>query len=45
VLAIEQHYADARGNLPEEPRKYVRKMIENGLLGVKSGRGFYNYKL
>ncbi|SPO00308.1 related to 3-hydroxyacyl-CoA dehydrogenase [Cephalotrichum gorgonifer] len=45
VLAIEQHYADARGNIPSEPREYLRTLLQSGRLGVKSGRGFYNYKL
>ena len=43
VLDIEDHYADKRGNIPSEPRDYLKKFIEKGDLGVKSGRGFYNY--
>ncbi|KAL2869602.1 3-hydroxyacyl-CoA dehydrogenase family protein [Aspergillus lucknowensis] len=44
VLDIEKHYAEARRGLPNEPREYLRKMIERGDLGVKSGQGFYKYK-
>ncbi|KLP10224.1 related to 3-hydroxyacyl-CoA dehydrogenase [Fusarium fujikuroi] len=43
VLDIEQHYADARGNIPSAPREYLQKFLEEGNLGVKSGRGFYDY--
>ncbi|KAM0558237.1 hypothetical protein ACHAPJ_004925 [Fusarium lateritium] len=43
VLDIEQHYADARGNVPTAPREYLQKFLDDGNLGVKSGRGFYNY--
>lgn len=43
VLDIEEHYAESRQRLPLEPREYLRKMIDQGLLGVKSGRGFYDY--
>lgn len=43
VLDIEQHYADARGNLPAEPREYLKKYLDRGDLGVKSGKGFYDY--
>lgn len=44
VLDIETHYADSRVGLPLEPREYLRAMIKEGNLGVKSGQGFYNYK-
>ncbi|KAL3442335.1 hypothetical protein BJX65DRAFT_312914 [Aspergillus insuetus] len=43
VLDIEKHYAEARSGLPSEPRGYLQKMIKEGNLGVKSGRGFYDY--
>lgn len=43
VLDIENHYAEVRPGLPEEPRMYLRKMIEQGKLGVKSGSGFFKY--
>ncbi|KAJ3457591.1 hypothetical protein MRS44_014732 [Fusarium solani] len=43
VLDIEQHYADARGDIPSAPREYLQTFLQNGHLGVKSGRGFYDY--
>jgi 3-hydroxybutyryl-CoA dehydrogenase len=42
VLAIEEHYADVRTGLPEGPRTLLRRYIDEGRLGVKSGRGFYD---
>ena len=44
VLAIEEHYADVREGIPEGPRELLREYINQGRLGVKSGRGFYEYK-
>ena len=44
VRDIEEHYAESRRNIPEEPRRYLDRFIEEGRLGVKSGRGFYEYK-
>ncbi|KAJ5279834.1 hypothetical protein N7478_005206 [Penicillium angulare] len=43
VLDIENHYAESRDGLPTEPREYLKRFIQNGELGVKSGKGFYNY--
>lgn len=43
VLDIEEHYAAQRGNIPEEPRSYLKGLIADGKLGVKSGQGFYPY--
>lgn len=43
VLNIEEHYASVRPGLAEGPRKLLRELIEDGKLGVKSGRGFYEY--
>jgi 3-hydroxybutyryl-CoA dehydrogenase len=42
VLAIEEHYADVRTGLPEAPRALLREYVDDGRLGVKSGRGFYD---
>lgn len=44
VLDIERHYAEERGGLPEAPRTLLEGMIGEGRLGVKSGRGFYQYE-
>jgi 3-hydroxybutyryl-CoA dehydrogenase len=41
VLAIEEHYADVRDGIPEGPRTLLRKYVDQGRLGVKSGGGFY----
>lgn len=43
VLNIEEHYASVRAGLPEGPRKLLREFVGEGKLGVKSGRGFYEY--
>jgi len=42
VLAIEEHYASIRPDIPEGPRRLLRQYIDQGRLGVKSGRGFYD---
>jgi 3-hydroxybutyryl-CoA dehydrogenase len=42
VLAIEEHYAAIRKDVPEEPRKLLQRYVDGGWLGVKSGRGFYD---
>ncbi len=44
VRDIEQHYAEVRPGLPEGPRRLLTRMIDRGELGVKSGRGFYDYE-
>ena len=41
VLAIEEHYAEVRAGLPEGPRRLLRQYVDDGRLGVKTGRGFY----
>jgi 3-hydroxybutyryl-CoA dehydrogenase len=43
VLNIEEHYASVRSGLPEGPRKVLHELIDEGRLGVKTGRGFYEY--
>jgi 3-hydroxybutyryl-CoA dehydrogenase len=43
VLAIEEHYASVRPALPEGPRTLLKDYIDRGSLGVKTGRGFYEY--
>jgi 3-hydroxybutyryl-CoA dehydrogenase len=44
VLNIEEHYAEERPGLPEAPRTLLKRMIAEGRLGAKSGRGFYDYQ-
>jgi 3-hydroxybutyryl-CoA dehydrogenase len=43
VLAIEEHYAAVREGVPAGPRKLLHEYIDQGRLGVKTGRGFYDY--
>jgi len=43
VYDIETHYARENPNLPEAPRKLLKEYIDKGWLGIKAGRGFYNY--
>ncbi|KAL2062796.1 hypothetical protein VTL71DRAFT_5868 [Oculimacula yallundae] len=43
VKDIEEHYAEKRLSLPEEPRDLLARMIQDGKLGVKTGKGFYIY--
>jgi 3-hydroxybutyryl-CoA dehydrogenase len=43
VLGIEEHYASVRSGLPDGPRTLLHDLIDQGRLGVKSGRGFYDY--
>jgi 3-hydroxybutyryl-CoA dehydrogenase len=43
VLSIEEHYAEQRPGLPDAPRTLLKRMISEGRLGLKCGRGFYDY--
>jgi 3-hydroxybutyryl-CoA dehydrogenase len=43
VLNIEEHYAEVRPGLPEGPRRLLRRYLDEGRLGEKSGRGFYEH--
>ena len=42
VLDIENHYAEENAALPAGPRELLRRYVEAGHLGVKTGRGFYD---
>jgi 3-hydroxybutyryl-CoA dehydrogenase len=42
VLDIEEHYAAIRPGIPAEPRQLLKRYIEQGHLGIKSGKGFYS---
>lgn len=44
VLDIEEHYAALDPRLPEAPRALLRDMVGQGRLGMKAGRGFYDYR-
>jgi 3-hydroxybutyryl-CoA dehydrogenase len=41
VLAIEEHYANVREGIPPGPRELLRRYVEAGKLGAKTGEGFY----
>ncbi|MFF0713369.1 3-hydroxyacyl-CoA dehydrogenase family protein [Streptomyces bauhiniae] len=43
VLDIENHYAAENPNLPTGPRELLGRYVDAGHLGVKTGRGFYEY--
>jgi 3-hydroxybutyryl-CoA dehydrogenase len=42
VLDIENHYAAENPALPTGPREVLRRYVDAGHLGVKTGRGFYD---
>ena len=42
VLDIEEHYAAIRPGIPAEPHQLLKRYIERGHLGIKSGKGFYS---
>ncbi|CCH79548.1 3-hydroxybutyryl-CoA dehydrogenase FadB3 [Nostocoides japonicum T1-X7] len=42
VLDIEENYAAHRDGIPEGPRRLLRRYLDEGRLGMKSGRGFYD---
>ncbi|CCB72353.1 3-hydroxyacyl-CoA dehydrogenase family protein [Streptantibioticus cattleyicolor] len=44
VLDIENHYAEERPSLPTAPRDLLRRYVDSGHLGIKTGRGFYDYR-
>jgi 3-hydroxybutyryl-CoA dehydrogenase len=42
VLDIEEHYAAVRPGIPAEPCQLLKWYVEQGHLGIKSGKGFYS---
>ncbi len=42
TLAVEEHYATIRDGVPTAPRELLRGYVDEGFLGLKSGRGFYD---
>lgn len=43
VLDIEEHYAAENPHLPTGPRDLLKKYVDAGHLGVKTGQGFYTH--
>jgi 3-hydroxybutyryl-CoA dehydrogenase len=43
VLDIEEHYAAERDGIPKAPDELLREYTDQGHLGVKTGRGLYDY--
>src|SRR5215208_4734996 len=43
-IDIKEHYAAVREGIPEGPRKLLRDYTDQGRLGVKTERGFYDYR-
>lgn len=44
VLDIEEHYAAETPTLPSGPRELLRRYVDAGKLGRKTGEGFYIYE-
>jgi 3-hydroxybutyryl-CoA dehydrogenase len=45
VLNIEAHSAQVREGIPEGPGRLLRQYLDEGRLGAKSGRGFYDHQV
>lgn len=44
VLAVEESYYNESGDPKDKPPKVFKEMVENGDLGLKTGKGFYTWK-
>ncbi|MHA1297603.1 MAG: 3-hydroxyacyl-CoA dehydrogenase family protein, partial [Promethearchaeota archaeon] len=44
VYDIEMSYYKESGDPDEKPPEELKKMIEKGELGIKSGKGFYKWR-
>ena len=42
MLDNEEHYAAVRPGIPAELRQLLKRYVELGHLGIKSGKGFYS---
>jgi hypothetical protein len=42
ALAIEEHGTTIRDDIPTAPRELLRDCVDQGFLGVKSGRDVYH---
>ena len=43
IYNVEMTYFNESGNLDDEPPKELKEMVDKGLLGRKSGKGFYSW--
>jgi len=44
ILNVEMTYFNESGNLDDKPPKKLKEMVDKGLLGRKSGKGFYSWE-
>jgi len=44
VYAVEMSYFNESGDLRDKPPDALKKMVEDGDLGLKTGKGFYTFR-